>query len=98
MVSANARCFCCCASYWQVDDNELLIRLQTSRLGGVFAGMLTGYYTTLRALYEQRYFRPVELNEWLLSFGVLVTSLSLLLWFLRRQEKLYWQFALVPNC
>lgn len=83
---------------WRDGSNELLIRLQTSRLGGVFAGMLTGDYATLHGLYEERYFRQVELNEWLLSFGVLVTTLSLLLWFLRRQESLYWQFALVSCC
>ncbi|MES2606502.1 MAG: ATP-binding protein [Pseudomonadota bacterium] len=83
---------------WRSGSNELHIRLQTSRMGGVFAGMLAGDYAALQPLYEQRYFRQVTLNEWLLSFGVLVTLLSLLLWALRRQESLYWQFALVSTC
>jgi signal transduction histidine kinase len=83
---------------WRSGNNEVLLRLQTSRLGGVFAGGLFGDYQQLRALYDKRYFRQVRLNEWLLSFGLLVTALSVLLWFLRRQESLYWQFALVSGC
>jgi hypothetical protein len=74
---------------WQDGDNELLIRLQTSRLGGVFAGALLGDHDQLEVLYEQRYFRQITINEWLLSFGFLVTLLSTLLWQLRRSDSLY---------
>lgn len=82
---------------WHDGDNEILIRLQGSRLGGVFAGALAGDYRQLQTLYDQRYFRQITVNEWLLSFGLLVTLLALLLWFLRRQESLYWQFALMSS-
>lgn len=83
---------------WQGGDNELLIRLQTSRLGGVFAGALLGNHDQLEVLYQQRYFRQITVNEWLLSFGFLVTLLATLLWQLRRRDSLYWQFALVSAC
>lgn len=85
------------ANWHDGNDNEVLIRLQASRLGGVFAGALAGDYRQLQALHAQRHFRQITVNEWLLSFGVLVTLLALLLWFLRRQESLYWQFALMST-
>ncbi len=85
-------------SNWHAGDNEVLVRLQGSRLGGVFTGLLAGDYQALSELHEERFFMQITLNQWLLSFGFLVTALSLLLWCLRRQEQLYWQFALVSSC
>ncbi|HTR00310.1 MAG TPA: hypothetical protein VMH83_09980, partial [Candidatus Acidoferrum sp.] len=83
---------------WRQGDNEVMVRLQGSRLGGVFAGIVFGEYDQLAGLRDDRAFMQVTINEWLLSFGFLVTALSLLLWCLRRSESLYWQFALVSSC
>lgn len=83
---------------WQEGDNELLVRLQASRLGGVLAGIVVGDYQRLEALRDERVLLQVTVNQWLLVFGFLVTLLALLLWSQRRHESLYWKFALVSSC
>jgi hypothetical protein len=83
---------------WRSFDNQVLIRFEATKLGGVFAGFLVGDYQQLRALYDERYFQQITVNQWLLSLGVVATALALVLWLARRQEPLLWQFAASSCC
>ncbi len=83
---------------WLSEENEVLVRLQTSYFGGTFAPILFGKAEQLQLSFEQRHFRQVTINQWILYGGLISLVLSLILWAFRPQDKTYLIFAGMAAC
>ena len=80
-------------SQWLPDNNEVLIRLQITPLGGNLAPVLTGPRAQLENEYASRLFRQVELNRILLAFALAIGFFTFALWLIRRQDTVYLWFS-----
>ena len=78
---------------WLPGNNELLIRLNITRLGGNLAPVLMGTRSQLESDYDSRVFRQIELNRILLAFALSIGFFTFALWLIRRQDTVYLWFS-----
>jgi signal transduction histidine kinase len=74
---------------WRKANNEVIIRFVPSYFGGNFFPILFGETEELTMLWENTYFKRIQLNRGLQLLGVLVTVLACSLWLARRNDTTY---------
>ncbi|MDO8907589.1 MAG: 7TM diverse intracellular signaling domain-containing protein [Pseudohongiella sp.] len=81
------------SSQWLPGDNEVLVRLNISPMGGNLAPVLFGPRDQLEDIYASRMFRQVDLNRILLAFALSIGFFTFALWLMRRQDDVYLWFS-----
>ncbi len=82
-------------AYWQDTGNELVIRIRSGEPNAVLSPLIIGDQAVLQGHYQQTVFQKIRIAEWSMITCLVMGSLTLFIWLLRRSDRLYLYFSLL---
>ncbi|MBU83529.1 MULTISPECIES: ATP-binding protein [unclassified Alcanivorax] len=83
------------AAYWLDSGNQLIIRIRSGEPNAVLSPLIIGDQTVLQSHYQQSVFQKIRIAEWSMVTCIVMGSLTLFIWLLRRSDRLYLYFSLL---